>query len=123
MHDIHSDNIPKEFAKYFRLRYTEHAFILRDCIRVEIPVIKNLRLSSSPIFKFVCIFNNFSEEFKLLREKKKFILGLNNYYRKKIKSTTCRKRFCRICDPYQFSKRQRSFLIFGKVYNYYRYVR
>ena len=124
MHELHSYGKPKEIKEYFfkaKDISIEHSYNLRDIARFEMPLLKSIRLSSSPIFNFVFVFNSFPHDFKAIMEHKTFIEKHIEYYNSKIPSENCSKKFCKICDHRAFKDRMIQFYSLPKTYNYQRY--
>ena len=89
MHNIYSYKIPKEFASYWSTSTNtcENGYSLRFryIIRFELPLVKSIRVSQLPLFKFAEIFNNFPKEFKWLPERRVFLLCLEEHYHQEYK--------------------------------------
>jgi hypothetical protein len=120
MQNIHSYRRPKEFKDFWEVSVNEQ-YYLRNSNRFKIPLVKSVRLSYLPQFKFAEIFNNFPEDFKWILERKDFLLHLEDYYHEKYKYNDCRKKFCKICSFDAWKKRNESFITFPKTLDYLRY--
>ena len=110
MQNIYSYRKPKDLVGYFDVRCDhENIYFLRATIRFEIPLIRSIRLSSSPIYYFATVYNRFPGEFKDNLDRHTFLDKLWEYYCTKYPSEDCDKTFCKFCDAKAYKERIRSF--------------
>ena len=122
LQNIHSYGEPKDLVEYFEVKVSsEVPYNLRDCLKFKLPLVKSIRLSSSPIFSYPFIFNKFSGDFKFVMERKDFLEKLELYFSRFISSKDCKKAFCKICNRKLYLERISRFYTQPKTYNYHRY--
>ena len=120
MQNVYSYRLPKEFGETWSVDIKD-IYSFRYAKRFYLPLVKSIRLSYLPLFKFAEIFNNFPKEFKWLPERRDFLLCLEEHYHQEYKLDSCVKRFCKICSYDTWKKRQESFVTSPPVYDYIRY--
>ena len=121
MHNVYSYNHPKEFAEYWSTNAFLHEYSLRYLIRFDLPLVKSIRLSQLPLFKFAQIYNNFPEDFKTIMERKEFVSKLEDFYGKQFKNESCNNLFCRMCSYESWLNHRNNYIVFPKTLNYIKY--
>ena len=121
MHNVYSYNHPKEFAEYWSTNAFLHEYSLRYSIRFDLPLVKSIRLSQLPLFKFAQIYNNFPEDFKTIMERKEFVSKLEDFYGKQFKNESCNNLFCRMCSYESWLNHRNNYIVFPKTLNYIKY--
>ena len=106
MHNIYSYHKPEFLANTWTLKAIKHNYLLRSPIQFDIPLVRSIRLSSMPQFKFPSVFNSFPGDFQCIMEREDFLTRLYKYYFAKYKIDNCSKRFCKYCS-YDLWKKQK----------------
>ena len=124
MQGIHSYRKPREIVDFFNITYVSHQYNFRETLAFQIPLIKSIRLSSSPIFTFPFVFNHFPEHFKEIMERKDFREKLDMYYIDRFKNPNCIKRNCKFCHYFDYKMKQLNFAISysSKSYSFFKYT-
>ena len=120
MHNIYSYKKPKELVDFWPLTISND-YLLRSSIRFQLPLVKTVRLSYMPQFKFPSLFNNFPADFKLILERSDFNHYLEEFYHKKYSSMNCKKTFCKFCAFNEWKLHKAKYAISHKSYSYIRY--
>ena len=124
MQNLFSYGKPNDIKDLFEQRKCHFdSHFLRHTIKFQIPLVKSIRLSSSPIYAFPSVYNNFPYEFKEIMERSIFLEKLFCHYSNGFKNEKCKKRFCQFCDISSYYERIRSFYstALTKSHDYYRY--
>ena len=119
--NVYSYNHPKEFAEYWSTNAFLHEYSLRYSIRFDLPLVKSIRLSQLPLFKFAQIYNNFPEDFKTIMERKEFVSKLEDFYGKQFKNESCNNLFCKMCSYESWLNHRNNYIVFPKTLNYIKY--
>ena len=124
MQGIHSYRKPRDIVDFFNITYVNHQYNFRETLAFQIPLIKSIRLSSSPIFTFPFVFNHFPENFKEIMERKDFREKLDMYYINRFKNPNCIKRNCKFCHYFVYKMKQLNFAISysSKSYSFFKYT-
>ena len=109
MQSVHSYSKPKEIAHFFKYKHVTHPYNFRENLVFDIPLIRSVRLSCSPIFSFPFTFNHFPENFKEIMERKEYMEKLDLFHISKFPNLYCNKNLCKFCHYFQFKKRQLQF--------------
>ena len=120
MHNIYSYKKPKELVDFWPLTISND-YLLRSSIRFQLPLVKTVRLSYMPQFKFPSLFNNFPGDFKFTLERSDFYHHLEEYYNKKYLLINCKKIFCKFCAFKEWKLHKAKYAVCHKSYSYIRY--
>ena len=120
LHKVKFYGLPRLFKDFWTVNY-KYCYLLRDFARFEIPLIKSIRVSHLPQFKFAEIYNNFSGEFKWISERSDLIDKLRNYYHHKYAPSTCTKNICKICCFEVWKREKQKYIIPILLTDYIRY--
>ena len=125
MHNIYSYKIPKEFASYWSTSTNtcEYGYSLRFryITRFELPLVKSIRVSQLPLFKFAEIYNNFPKDLKLIMERKDFVRELEYFYNNQFQNINCINKFCKMCSYETWLNHRYEFIAPQKDFVYVRY--
>ena len=115
---------PKQYTDLWKIEYSSHAYYLceADYARFNMPLIKSIRISQLPLFKYPEIYNNFPEPFKTTCEVSDFKFALEQYYHKKYPFDRCNYNNCKFCDFNSYiNQRKKYFTSVPKVSSYKKY--
>ena len=119
---VHSYRKPIEIAHFFNYKHITHPYNFRENLVFDIPLIRSVRLSCSPIFSFPFTFNHFPENFKEIMERKDFMEKLDLFYISKFPNLNCNKNPCKFCHYFEFKKRQLQFALdYSRILSYHKY--
>ena len=120
MHNIYSYKKPKDLVDFWPLTVSND-YLLRSSSRFHLPLVKNVRLSYMPQFKFPYTFNSFSADFKFILERSDFNHHLEDHYHKKYTSSNCKKTYCKFCAFSEWKLHKLKYAVSDKSYSYIRY--
>ena len=106
MQGIHSYRKPREIVDFFNITHVSHQYNFRETLAFQIPLIRSIRLSSSPIYYFPFVFNHFPENFKNIMERQDFREALDMYYINRLENPNCRKKYCKFCHYFEYKMKQ-----------------
>ena len=121
MHNIYSYGKPPDFKTAWEVTIKNIDYPLRNYLNFKSPLVKSIRVSQLPQFKFAEIFNQFPKDFKWIMEGKTFLDNLREYYHLKYKIPECQKKFCRNCCFEAWRAEQLKHIKTPKTLNYIRY--
>ena len=121
MQNILSYGKPIDFKNFWEVLIKD-CYPLRNSRNFHIPLVKSVRVSHLPQFKFPEIFNHFPEEFKWIMERKDFIKRLEEFYHLRYKKENCNKRLCKFCSYDAWMEKSLTYIQEPKTLNYTRYV-
>ena len=120
MQNINSYGKPKDFKDTWNVVHKDKYFF-RNTGRIDLPLVKSIRLSYLPKFKFAEVFNNLPGDFKWIMERKDFLIELEDFYHKRYKNENCLKRNCKFCSYESWEKHRLSYITLPKAFHYVRY--
>ena len=124
MQGIHSYRKPREIVDFFNITHVSHQYNFRETLAFQIPLIRSIRLSSSPIYYFPFVFNHFPENFKNIMERQDFREALDMYYINRLENPNCRKKYCKFCHYFEYKMKQLNYATSysAKSYSFFKYT-
>jgi hypothetical protein len=122
MQSIHSSYKYKDIREFFEEKHNDFDMhFLRQRVRFQIPLVRSIRLSSSPIYSLPSIYNNFPHDFKESFDQKFFLEKLEEHYVQDFIIDNCRKKICKLCNSKKYYDRIKTFYAPPKYYDFHRY--
>ena len=122
MQNVLSYGKPKDIRDLFEEKsYDLDVHFLRYCTSFQIPLVRSIKLSSSPIYVFPSTFNKFPHPFKEIVERRIFLEKLDEHYVKYFENDNCKKKYCKFCNAKLYYERLKSFYSSPKTYEYFKY--
>ena len=120
MNNLHWYGKPDIFKGFWK-KIEKDCYLFRYSYNFELPLIKNVRLSHLPQFKFAEIFNHFPKDFKWTIERREFLEYLNVFYHQKYEYKDCTKDICKICSYEKWKNERKKYISSVKSYDFTRY--
>ena len=121
LQNIDSYGKPKSLIRFFDKNVNYFYYNLRYVSRFNIPLVRSIRLSSSPIYAFPSFYNRFPEEFKDIKERNIFLEYLSDYYSKNTFNNDCQKKYCKLCKYKEFIAKIKLYYTQPETPDYFRY--
>ena len=110
LHNINSYKKPSSLLHFFREKDDNPYYLRQQHFEFHIEFTKSARLSKHPIISFPRIFNNFDVCIRSIAERADFHEAINRHFFYIQNINKCDKKFCKICNFFEWKKRQLSYI-------------